>query len=172
MTTPAAANEEGCYLSYHPDSGGRLEIHYSKSSIPTAIAFWTPGEGKKIQGFKFTQNSGRQELIKGIAGGDANKKKYFSGCCQFIKEAKKFKGSVTFHSPIEQGIEVDIFVFFGDGNRMEQLVFEGGEAMHDISGVNAVACVVKGNDSYTGVRNIDAVTFLNKGNQSGCAMSI
>jgi hypothetical protein len=43
----------------------------------------------KTKGFKFTQNAGRQELIKGIAGGDSNKKKYFSGCCQFIKEAKK-----------------------------------------------------------------------------------
>ena len=43
----------------------------------------------KSIGFKFNQNAGRQELIKGIAGGDANKKKYFSGCCQFIKEAKK-----------------------------------------------------------------------------------
>ena len=42
-----------------------------------------------FKGFKFNQNAGRQELIKGIAGGDANKKKYFSGCCQFIKEAKK-----------------------------------------------------------------------------------
>lgn len=42
-------------------------------------------------GFKFNQNLGRQELIKGIAGGDANKKKYFSGCCQFIKEAKKVR---------------------------------------------------------------------------------
>ena len=40
-------------------------------------------------GFKYNQNSGRQEIIKGIAGGDANKKKYYSGCCQFIKEAKK-----------------------------------------------------------------------------------
>mmetsp|Transcript_2339 Transcript_2339/g.5042 ORF Transcript_2339/g.5042 Transcript_2339/m.5042 type:complete len:171 (+) Transcript_2339:141-653(+) len=168
----ASTTEEGCYLSYHPDSGGRLEIQYSRTPIPSAIGFWTPGEGKKIQGFKFTQNSGRQELIKGIAGGDSNKKKYFSGCCQFLKEAKKFKGMVTFHSPIEQGIEVDIFVFFNDGNKTQQLTFEGGDVMQDVSSAYAVACVAKGSDVYTGVRSMDVVTFMNKGNQSGCAITL
>ena len=52
------------------------------------------GPGKSIQGFKFKQNEGRVELIRGIAGGDQNRRKYFSGWCQFIKLAKLFNGYV------------------------------------------------------------------------------
>lgn len=52
------------------------------------------GPGKSIQGFKFKRAGGRSELIRGIAGGDQNRKKYFSGWCQFIKLAKAFDGYV------------------------------------------------------------------------------
>mmetsp|Transcript_23845 Transcript_23845/g.30407 ORF Transcript_23845/g.30407 Transcript_23845/m.30407 type:complete len:114 (-) Transcript_23845:313-654(-) len=82
---------EGCYLLYESDSGGKLVLHYSREADPDAVGFWAPGEGKKIQGFKFNRASGKSELIKGIAGGDANRKKYFSGWCQFLKEAKKIQ---------------------------------------------------------------------------------
>jgi hypothetical protein len=44
------AEQEGCYLLFHNDSGGRLELQYSKSPVEKAIAFWAAGEGKKIQG--------------------------------------------------------------------------------------------------------------------------
>ena len=80
---------EGCYLVYEPDSGGRLMIVYSHGYVPmNAVGFWCAGEGKRIQGFKFKQAGGRSELIKGIAGGDSNRRKYFVGWCQFIKMAK------------------------------------------------------------------------------------
>ena len=70
----------GCYLVYEPSSGGRLMLHYSQGIIPdNAVGFWCPGPNKKIQGFKFKQAGGRSELIKGIAGGDANRPKYFLG---------------------------------------------------------------------------------------------
>ena len=42
--------QEGCYLLFHNDSGGRLELQYSKTAVEKAIAFWAAGEGKKIQG--------------------------------------------------------------------------------------------------------------------------
>ena len=59
---------EGCYLIFEPSSGGRLMLYYSKGQIPSnAIGFWCPGAGRSIQGFKFKQSAGRQELIKGIA---------------------------------------------------------------------------------------------------------
>ena len=80
----------GCYLVYLSDSGGKLVLHYSKTPVESAIGFWRAGQGKLIQGFKYRQNSGRVELIKGIAGGDANKRKFFSGWCQFIKAAAAF----------------------------------------------------------------------------------
>ena len=76
---------EGCYLTFEPDSGGRLMLFYSRGEIPqNAIGFWCPGPGRTIQGFKFKQNGGRSELIKGIAGGDQNRRKYFSGVSDTI----------------------------------------------------------------------------------------
>ncbi len=79
---------------------------------------------------------------------------------------------MTFFSPIEQGVEVDIFAYFNDGNKTQQLVFRGGEEMQDISSADAVACVAKGSDVYRGVRSMDIVAFVTKGNQNGCALSI
>ena len=48
--TIAMTEQEGCYLLFHNDSGGRLELQYSKAPVEKAIAYWQPGEGKKIQG--------------------------------------------------------------------------------------------------------------------------
>ncbi len=48
------------------------------------------------------------ELIKGIAGGDQNRRKYYSGWCQFIKLAKAFNGYVIKFPNSEQGVEVDV----------------------------------------------------------------
>jgi hypothetical protein len=77
---------EGCYLIFESASGGRLVLLYSRGEIPlNAIGFWCPGPGRSIQGFKFKQAGGRVELIKGIAGGDQNRRKYYSGWCQFLK---------------------------------------------------------------------------------------
>ena len=104
MSAPPPSNEgdddddtgpEGCYLTYESDSGGRMMLHYSKGEIPDhAIGFWQAGDDKKIQEFKFKQAGGRSELIKGIAGGDANRRKYFVGWCQFVKLAKQFHGKL------------------------------------------------------------------------------
>ena len=84
--------------SIMPESafGGRLMLFYiNNGRIPkNAVGFWCAGPGKSIQGFKFKQNEGRVEVIRGIAGGDQNRKKYFSGWCQFIKLAKLFNGYV------------------------------------------------------------------------------
>jgi len=172
----APKTTEGCYLSYLSDSGGKLELQYSRDPIPNAVGFWTPGpaSGKKIQGFKFTGNGGRQELIKGIAGGDANKKKYYSGWCQFVKEAKKFGGWVASY-PVAQGIEVDLYVYYREGSRMEKLEFDYAQEdkrMYDVSGIDAVTCVPRNSDVYKGVRNMDIGTFLNKGTQKGGCTSL
>mmetsp|Transcript_19597 Transcript_19597/g.32409 ORF Transcript_19597/g.32409 Transcript_19597/m.32409 type:complete len:181 (-) Transcript_19597:205-747(-) len=171
MTTEPPSTTEGCYLSYLSDSGGKLELQYSRTPVDKAVGFWTAGHGKKIQGFKFNQNAGRQELIKGIAGGDSNKKKYHSGVCQFVKEAKKFKGWVLMHHPIAQGIDVDVYVYRRDGSRMAKLDFSGA-TLHDVSDIDAVTCVPRDSDVYKGVKNIDIGTFLNKGTQKGCCTSL
>jgi hypothetical protein len=74
-------------------------VDSSSLFLPTRRVFFftklrCPGPGRSIQGFKFKQAGGRVELIKGIAGGDQNRRKYYSGWCQFIKLAKAFNGYV------------------------------------------------------------------------------
>ena len=161
---------EGCYLSYLSDSGGKLEIQYSRVPVENAVGFWAAGHGKKIQGFKFN-GGGRQELIKGIAGGENGKKNYYSGVCQFVKEAKKFSGYVLLHDTIVQGIDVDVYVYWRDGSRMQKLDF-AGDQLCDISDCDAVTVVPRDSDVYKGVKNIDVGTFLNKGTQKGCCTTL
>lgn len=64
-------------MCYESNSGGQLVLHYSQGAVPgNAVGFWCPGANQKIQPFKFKQNAGRALLIKGIAGGDSNRRKY------------------------------------------------------------------------------------------------
>jgi len=172
MTTDEGppTTSEGCYLSYLSDSGGKLEIQYSRTPVDNAVGFWAAGHGKKIQGFKFN-GGGRQELIKGIAGGEIGKKNYYSGVCQFVKEAKKFKGWVVMNDIVAKGIDVDVYVYWRDGSRMAKLDFSDGR-LQDISDVDAVTVVPRDSDFYKGVKNIDIGTFLNKGTQKGSCTSL
>lgn len=59
------------------------------SIVKFESGFWTPGKGKTIQPFKYQQAGGYVELIRGIIGGEKNKKLYLSGWCQFISMAKR-----------------------------------------------------------------------------------
>jgi hypothetical protein len=107
-----AEGPEGCYLTFESSSGGQLMLIYSKSEIPlNAIGFWCPGSDHQIQGFKFKSKGGKSELIKGIAGGDQNRRKYYSGWCQFIKLAKAMNGYVIKFPNPKQGVEVDVVLY-------------------------------------------------------------
>ena len=106
---------EGCYLTFESSSGGRLMLVYSRGIIPrNAVGFWCPGPDHSIQGFKFKQAGGKSELIKGIAGGDQNRRKYFSGWCQFIKQAKAMNGYVRslFRSSLSENWRLMLFLFY------------------------------------------------------------
>jgi hypothetical protein len=102
----------GCYLVYEPVAGGRLMLHYSQGYVPdNAVGFWCPGPDHEMQGFKFKQAGGQSELINGIAGGDANRRKYFIGWCQFLKQCKAMQGKVIQFTNIEQGVLVDVYAY-------------------------------------------------------------
>lgn len=167
--TPAepTSSTEGCYLVFDPSSGGKLTMLYSKTVVNGAIGFWTPGRGKKIQGFKFKQNQGRSDLMKNIAGKDY-KKKYFNGWCQFVKAAKMYSGFVCKWSEHER-IETDMFVFYSDSCEMRKI--EDGE-LFDVSDIDAVACLPKGNATFDGVKTGEYGTFLNRGDAAGASTAV
>jgi len=162
---------EGCYLVFESASGGRLMLIYSKSVIPkNAIGFWCAGPGKSIQGFKFRQNGGRVELIKGIAGGDQNRKKYFSGWCQFIKLAKAFDGYVIKFPNSEQGVEVDIFGYKNKEEKACELDLDAG--LVEVGALDAVAVLPKHNTTFRGIHNMPAQIFVESGNKNGAATTM
>lgn len=158
---------EGCYLLFDPASGGKLTMQYSRTVVNGAIGFWVPGRGKKLQGFKFKQNQGRSDLMKNIAGKDY-KKKYFNGWCQFVKAAKMYSGFVCKWSEHER-IETDIFVFYSDSCEVKKI--EDGE-LFDVSDIDAVACLPKGNATFNGVKTGEYGTFLNRGDAVGASTAV
>ena len=162
---------EGCYLVYEPDSGGRLMIVYSHGYVPmNAVGFWCAGEGKAIQDFKFKQNCGRSELIKGIAGGDSNRRKYFVGWCQFIKMAKAMNGRVIKFPNAIQGVEVDVYGYRQSDSHPDFLGLD--EALIDINSYDAIAVVPMHKDFLKGVKSMVASTFLEMGNIAGASTTM
>jgi len=164
---PSPSTEEGCYLVYSETSGGRLILQYSHTRVKEAIGFWCPGMKKKLQGFKFKQNGGRTDLIKGIVGSDA-KKKFYSGWCQFVKAASTYDGYVCKWPG--NGLEVDIVVFIKETCEVKKMEEEG--KMYDVSNIGAVACIPKGNSTFDGVRTGEYSTFMNIGNNTGSSISV
>ena len=163
----ASPPDEGCYLLYSPSSGGRFITIYSREKVDGAIGFWRPGEGKKLQGFKFKQNQGRSDLMKDINGSNY-KSKYFSGWCQFVKAAKAFNGFVCKWNE-KGGLEVDLYVFIAETCEVKKI---GDGDLFDVSSIDAVACLPRGNSTFNGVKTGEYGTFLNRGNGAGGAMSI
>jgi len=159
--------EDGCYLIYDNASGGTLVLHYSHSQVPeNAVGFWVPGKDRKIQEFKYDTDSGYVELIRGIVGGEKNKRKYYSGWCQFIQLAKSFGGKVAKKPDFEQGIKVDIYGY-QDG-RVSFL--DINDKLQAVGDLEAVAVVPAGNDRFKGVHALTRSLFLEEGNFEGASL--
>lgn len=62
---------------------------------------------------------GRSELINGIAGGDSNRRKYFTGWCLFLQAAKAKKAKVIQFIPELEGVPFDVF---GNQQKLNQPV--------------------------------------------------
>ena len=164
---PGKAPEEGCYLIFDPTSGGKLVIQYSKTKIEGASGFWFPGKGKKLQGFKFKQNQGRSDLVRDMSGKDY-KKKYFNGWCQFVKAAKMYDGSICRFSENDR-LDLDMYAFYSDSCKVKKIE---DKVIFDVSKVDAVSCLPKGNSTFNGVRTGEYGTFINRGDAAGAAMAI
>lgn len=161
----------GCYLVYEPSSGGVLMLHYSKGPVPAhAVGFWLPHPDHPIQGFKFTAAAGRSELIKGIAGGDANRRKYFAGWCQFLKLAKAKRGQAIQFTGAVQGVPVDVYGYQNAAQRPQALALESG--LVDVTPWDAIAVVPRHAAFLKGVKSMAPSNFLELGNLAGAATTM
>ena len=168
----AKTSGDGCYLTFENDTGGRLMLHYVKEGEPAprnAVGFWSAGRGHEIQDFKFIQGGGKSELIRGIAGGDSNRRKYYHGWCQFIKLAKGMRGRLQIYSVPTQGVEVDIYGFNASRLRPEQ--FKKNRVI-DLARYDAVAVVPKNKNHLQGVKCLKTSTFLEKGSVAGSSTTL
>lgn len=164
------AGPVGCYLCYEPSSGGRLVLHYSQGPVPpNAVGFWcTPA---KIPAFKFKQAAGRSELIKGIAGGDAGKRRYYTGWCQFVKLAtRQESGRLIQFTPETQGIPVDVYAYHQATNSCRLLDLEA--ELTEMKDINAVAVMARDHEFLKGVKTIAMSNFLELGNLAGASTII
>lgn len=166
----AAAAEPGpvgCYLVYENSSGGRLVLQYSRGEVPdNAVAFFGGGT-KPLPRWKFEQNHGRTELIRGIAGGDANRRKYFVGWCQFLKLARQNGAKVIAFQVRGQGVPVDVYGYTVKQNAPEFAALE--EGMVDVTKYDAVAVMPKHHEFLRGVRSIHVSNFLELGSLAGAS---
>lgn len=170
LDSESGVGPTGCYLVYEPSSGGRLMLVYSQGEIPeNAVGFWAAGPGESIQTFKFKQNGGKSELIKGIAGGDANRRKYYVGWCQFLKLAVAKKGYVIqFHAA--QGVAVDVYGYRKDKQQPVHIPIEQG--LVNVGEYDAVAVMPKNHEFLKGVKTIGYSNFLEMGNLAGASTTM
>jgi hypothetical protein len=160
----------GCYLVYESNSGGCLVLQYSEGPVPdNAVGFFCPGSDYSIQPFKFKQNSGKSILIKGIAGGDSNRRKYFSGWCQFLKSAVA-KGGLVIQFTAQQGVAVDVYGYLKEKQRPVYLDLES--SLIDVSIYDAVAVMPKDHAFLKGVKSIVISNFLELGNLAGASTTM
>mmetsp|Transcript_13486 Transcript_13486/g.28269 ORF Transcript_13486/g.28269 Transcript_13486/m.28269 type:complete len:273 (+) Transcript_13486:88-906(+) len=141
-----------CNLVYEPDSSGRLVEHYSENELQrmAIVGRWTAGPGKKIAGFKFKRNAGRNVLIGNCSAGVLGRKNYCNGFCQFVKQAKLMNGEVTLHD-VPTGFKampVDVYLYYDDSRPGHQTVKLLPGKSFTTENVLAVGCLPKNTPFY------------------------
>lgn len=159
-----------CHLVYEPDSSGRLVEHYSKNELQNmaVVGRWSAGVGKKIAGFKFKRNAGRQVLIGSCSAGVQGRKNYCNGFCQFVKQAKLMLGDVTLYD-VPTGFKampVDVYLYYDDNRPGYQTVkLEPGES-YTTENCVAVGCLPKNTPFYQS-ETVDLLKWLHDAEVQG-----
>lgn len=159
-----------CYLVYDEPSGGKLQLHYSKTHLSHSLGSWTPGPSsdKKIQSFKFQQNNGRVDLIKG--NDVVNKRKFFDAWCQFVKIAVTYS-SILFKWDDDFKTPIDIYVHYGGGNGPVKLQCSQENGVELTKDIQAICVLPSGHRMFLGVQSMNLGVFIRQGNTSGVTMT-
>jgi hypothetical protein len=160
-----------CNLCYEPDSSGRLVEHFSTHELPQGMAIvgrWTPGSGKKIAGFKFKRNAGRNVLIGSCSAGVQGRRNYCNGYCQFVKSAKLMNGDVTLYDVPTgyKAMPVDVYLYYDDNRTGHQTIKLIPGKSYTTAGVLAVGCLPKGARFYER-ETVDLLKWLHDAESKG-----
>eukprot|EP00934_Nitzschia_sp_Nitz4_P007751 Nitzschia sp. Nitz4//scaffold269_size25945//16367//20314//NITZ4_008291-RA/size25945-processed-gene-0.15-mRNA-1//-1//CDS//3329544973//7741//frame0 len=157
-----------CYLLYEPGSSGRLVEQYSQTPVPDAIGRWVPAGNKKIAGFKFKQNLGKNVLIGNCAAGVQGRKNYSSGWCQFVRSARVMEGEVMLWDPMGKGLMVDVYVYQNDSRPAHQTIRLQQGVSVNVEKILAVACIPKNTPFFEGM-GVDILKWLADGGNYGAS---
>jgi len=171
--------DAGCYLLFDSQGGGKLVLHYSKTRVAKALAFYAPGPDHSIAAFKFTRNHGRVELIGNCASGLTGRRNYFSGVCQFVRAAKDVNGTFWIFSTKENekrpGLEVDVYIYLMSSSSGSSVRNYSVRLPEDrpccVSEIDAVACLPKHADFFSNVTT-DMSKWLDDGNSVGATIQL
>jgi hypothetical protein len=159
-----------CNLCYEPDSSGRLVEHFSTHELQgmAIVGRWTPGTGKKIAGFKFKRNAGRNVLIGSCSAGVQGRRNYCNGFCQFVKSAKLMNGDVTLYDVPTgyKAMPVDVYLYYDDNRTGHQTVKLIPGKAYATEGVLAVGCLPKGARFYER-ETVDLLKWLHDAESKG-----
>jgi len=86
---------EGAYLTFDPVSGGTLFIHWSKEEVRGALLYAVPK--KNVPAFKYKGNP-KSEIVRDL---QTDKKKWYRGCCEFVKAVKIYDSDLEVLPEIE-----------------------------------------------------------------------
>jgi hypothetical protein len=159
-----------CYLVYEPDSSGRIVEHYSMDPIEGAIGRWAPRADtkKKIAGFKFKRNLGKNVLIGNCSAGVQGRKNYCSGWCQFVRSAFVMDAEVMLWDPLQgnKGMPVDVYLYYNDSRPTHQTQRMQEGVTYTTEKLLAVSCIPKNTPFYEGMA-VDLLKWLGDGNSFG-----
>lgn len=161
-STKENMDKKGAYLIFDSASNGSLLIQWKNEPVPGALAFIKPG--KTIPEFKYKNNGGKSEIIRNL---QTDKKLFFSGIGQFIKEAKDIKGEVCLLPDIDRTSPIKIDVYYLKNNSVN--VAKIGTPF-SISDASAVCIMPRGTSSLT-VKTMERQLFISKGNAEGACIA-
>mmetsp|Transcript_16292 Transcript_16292/g.26552 ORF Transcript_16292/g.26552 Transcript_16292/m.26552 type:complete len:214 (+) Transcript_16292:1535-2176(+) len=155
-------DENGCYLTFDTVSEGTLFLNWSKVRMEGAYAFFRPG--RVVPKFKYKQNGGKHELIRGLRGGTGKgMKRYFEGWVQFVKLAREFCGELfVFH-------DRDVMLYYLDASNRISRIQCDVSVPHSVH-IDAIAAITAGNSVFEGVSTVTKDYFAGTGNREGAAL--
>jgi len=162
MAEPTSG-DMGCYLTIKITGDKFLMLNWSKEPVPGAFLFFRPR--KKVPGFKFKNNKGREELMR-----DVNQKRFYMGCLNFFKLAQQFEADIV---QMQGGFDDDEtwpvkFIINNDTFLFPIPRFE----FFDTSYCQNVVCVHAANSTFDGVSKQPIAAFLTTGNNAGYASQL
>jgi hypothetical protein len=140
-------------------SEGTLFVNWSDRPVAEALVYFMPK--KPVPAFKYKENGGRSELIRGFRGSTRNR--FFDGFCQFYKQCRDLDGVITLLSPV-----VKVYVRSKDG-LISQIPL--GVPI-PLDKIHAVSCVGGEKSCYEGVKELSQDYFVGTGAKEGGALPL